>query len=293
MIAHVQLHDFFVAVERSARADLDGRPLLIGGPPGGRGAVAVASEEARDRGVHTGMSMRDAVALVPDAICVPGAIERYLEVSAQIDERLRRCTRSIEWAALDEAYLRIEGPRPSHTAALDDVRDVLARDFGMQTSVGIGSTKAVAAMASRLMQPSGMLIVLPGYESRALALDDRPLAPAEVPKGIARASVYGTCGGTQARGAIARLAEQAALALRRSGHAARQVRLRVRDHAGERMRVHRADPPIASDHEVIAMADTLAQRLLHPGRELHEAAIFLTALTPVEPQLQLFDKKVG
>jgi hypothetical protein len=114
-----------------------------------------------------------------------------------------------------------------------------------------------------------------------------------VPKGIARGTMYGACGGTQARGAIARLAEQAALALRRSGHAARQLRLRVRDQAGERMRVHRADPAVAADHEVVAIADALAHRLLHPGRDLHEAAIFLTALTPVDPQLQLFDKKVG
>ena len=347
MIAHVQLHDFFVAVERSVRADLDGRPLLIGGPLGGRGAVAVASQEARDRGVHTGMSMREALARVPDAGCVPGGIERYLEVSAQIDERLRRCTPWIEWSAVDEAWLRVERPRTGRGLSLDDLRDELLRDFKLATSIGIGSTRTVAAIASRLMHPSGMLLVLPGYEARllspvdirrlpgisddqiaqlraagvnslgelaaldeallhqligrggsvlarhALGLDDRPLAPAGVPKGIARAALFGSCGPTQARGAVARLAEQAAIALRRSGHAARQIRLRVRDQAGERMRVQRIDPGVAADHDVIGMADALAQRLLHPGRELHEAAIFLTALTPVDPQLQLFAKKVG
>ena len=342
MIAHIQLHDFFVAVERSARADLDGRPLLIGGPLAGPGIVAVASQEARDRGIHTGMRMARAVALAPDAICVPGAIERYLEVSAQIDERLRRCTPWIEWAAVDEAWLRLEGPRAPRRLSLDDVRAELLRDFNLATSVGIGSTRAVAAIASRLMHPSGMLLVLPGYEARllspvdikrlpgitdeqiaqlraagvhslgelaaldeallhqligrggsvlarhALGLDDRPLAPADVPKGIARTAMFGACGPSQARGAVVRLAEQAAAALRRSGHAARQIRLRVRDQAGERMRVHRADPAISGDHDVVAIADALAHRLLHPCRDLHEAAIFLTALTPAEPQLQLF-----
>jgi hypothetical protein len=104
--------------------------------------------------------------------------------------------------------------------------------------------------------------------------------------------MFGACGASQARGAVMRLAEQAAVALRRSGHAARQVRLRVRDQAGERMRVHRADPAVSTDHELIAITDALAQRLLHPGRELHEAAVFLTALTPVDPQLQLFDRMV-
>jgi DNA polymerase-4 len=96
VIAHVQLHDFFVAVERSARADLEGRPLLIGGAAAGRGFVAVASSEARDLGVRTGMRMSDALKLVPGAVCLPGAIERYLEVSAQIDEKCRRATPWIE-----------------------------------------------------------------------------------------------------------------------------------------------------------------------------------------------------
>lgn len=339
MIAHVQLVDFFIAVERAARPDLDGRPLLVGGLNAGRGFVALASPEARALGVHTGMRMADATARVPNAVCLPGAIERYLEVSAQIDERMRRCTAWIEWTAVDEAWMQIDAVRPARRPSMDDLRDEILRDFGIATAVGIGSTKAVAAVASRLMEPSGMLIVLPGYEARllapldirrmpgltdeqcarlrqahvhslgelaaidatrlheligrggsvlarhALGLDDRPLAPADVPKGIARTATYGACGSSQARGAVMRLAEQAAQALRRCTHGAGQVRLRVRDAAGERMRVHVFAPAAEHDHDIVAAVDALALRLLHPGRDLHEAAVFLTALTPLAPQL--------
>jgi DNA polymerase-4 len=345
VIAHVQLHDFFIAVERSARPDLAGRPILIGGLNASRGLVAAASPEARERGVGAGMRVADALAAVPDAACLPGGIERYLEVSAQIDERLRACTLAIEWTAIDEAWLQLDGGRasraPSRDASLDNVRHALARDFGLSMAAGVGSTRAVAAVASRLMQPAGMLIVLPGYEARllapvdirrlpglsdeqqtrlraagvnslgelaaldetllheligrggsvlarhALGLDDRPLAPADVPKGVARAALFGSCGGSQARGAVVRLAEQAGAALRRSGHGARQIRLRVGDAAGERMRAQLVDPPASTEREVVALADALALRLLHPGRDLFEAAVFLTALTPVDPQLQL------
>ncbi|HUF24055.1 MAG TPA: hypothetical protein VMN81_08015 [Vicinamibacterales bacterium] len=341
MIAHVQLHDFFIAVERAARPDLAARPILIGGLNTARGLVAAASFEAREHGVATGMRVADALAAVPDAVRLPGSIERYLEVSAQIDERLRACTRAIEWTAIDEAWLRIDATGASRAPSLDDVRRELAREFGLATAAGVGSTRAVAAVASRLMHPAGMLIVLPGYEARllapvdirrlpglsdeqqarlraggvnslgelaaldeallhqligrggsvlarhALGLDDRPLAPADVPKGVARAALFGSCGGSQARGAVARLAEQAGAALRRSGHGARQIRLRVRDAAGERMRAQPVDPPAATEREVVALADALALRLLHPGRELFEAAVFLTALTRVDPQLEL------
>jgi len=342
VIAHVQLSDFFIAVERAARSDSFQRPIVIGGLSASRGFVAAASAEARDAGVRAGMPMPDAIALVPDALCLPGDIERYLETSAQIDERLRRCSPSIEWAAIDEAWLRSDERGARGAGAIDEARADIARTFGIAMAIGVGSTKAVAAVASRLVQPAGMLLVLPGYEARllapidigrmpgldeerierlraagvntlgelatldemrlremigrggpivarhALGLDDRPVEAAGVPKGIARAAVFGACGPSQARGAIARLAERAGAALRRSGHGARNIRLRIRDSAGERMRAQKIDPPVTADHEIVELADALAIRLLHPGRELQEAAIFLTALAPIDAQLELF-----
>lgn len=347
MIAHLQLADFFMTVERSAHPELSNRPLLVGGPAAARGSVALASPDARARGVRTGMPMREALALVPEAACLPGSIERYLEVSAQIDERLRARRCAIEWTALDEAWLDLGAAVPSARPRLEDAREELARDFGIDAAIGVGSTKAVAAVASRLVSPSGMLIVLPGYEARllaplaverlpglsdddlarlraegvetigdlaaldasavvgligrggsvvarhALGLDDRAVDAAGAPRGIVRSAVFGCCGSTQARAAVARLAEDAASALRRSGHATRQVRLRVRDRAGERMRAEPLAAPSSASADITDAVDALARRLLHPGRDLHEAAVCLTSLVPIEPQLTLFGNGDG
>lgn len=354
MIAHVQLSEFFIAVERAAHPSLADRPLLIGGAAAARGTVAIASPDARARGVHTGMRMADALARVPAAACVPGSIERYLETSAQIDEQLRALRCPVEWASLDEVWIAlgdaaaVRAARPPIEAVraarppLEDIRGALARDFGLESAIGVGATKAVAAVASRLVSPSGMLIVLPGYEARllapvdiarlpgltdqsvarlrgrgvstlgdlaaldddarltlmgrggsvlarhALGIDDRMVDTGGAARGIVRSAFFGSCGPSQARGAIARLGDLTAAALRRSGHAARSVRLRVRDASGERMRTLTAHPPVASDQEIGEHVDALARRLLHPGRELHEAAVFLSSLAPVEPQLTLF-----
>jgi DNA polymerase-4 len=349
VIAHLQLSDFFVAVERSAHPEFGPRPLLIGGPVNARGSVAVASPEARARGVHTGMRMSDALALVPDAVCLPGSIERYLEASAQVDECLRSRPGAIEWISIDEAWLAfgrdggVRGARPR----LESLRDELGSRFGMSAAIGVGSTKAVAAVASRLVSPSGMLIVLPGYEARllapldisrlpglsadnaarlradgittlgvlasldepalhalvgrggsvlarhALGLDDRAMAADALPRGIVRAAAFGACGPAQARGAILRLADDAAAALRRSGHAARQVRIRVRDRAGERLRAQALHAPAATDQEKGEQVDGLARPLLHPRRDLLEAAVCLSSLVPIEPQLTLFGARTA
>lgn len=340
MIAHVQIAGLFVAVERAARPELTDRPVLIGGPVGRRGNVAVASSEAQALGVRTGMCMREALALMPGAVCLPGSIERYLEASAQLDERLRATGCPVEWTALDEAWLDL-GPLDTARTRLDQARAALARDFALDAAIGVGATRAVAGVAARLMSPSGLLIVLPGYEARmlaplgvarlpglsdddlarlradgletlgdlahadearlvalvgrggtvlsrhALGLDDRDVA-GSVPRGIARTVVLGACGASQAPGMIARLADDAAAGLRRSGHAARQVRLRVRDRAGERLRTHAFAAAIDDAAAIADAVDALARRLLHPARDLYEAAVFLSALTPVDAELPLF-----
>ena len=60
MVVHVDLDSFFIAVERRRRPELAGRPVIIGGRPGGRGMVAAASREARKRGIRVGMPLAQA-----------------------------------------------------------------------------------------------------------------------------------------------------------------------------------------------------------------------------------------
>src|SRR5262245_12388500 len=88
-IIHVDLDGFFVAVERQLNPALAGRPVVIGGQPSTRGVVAAASPEAQQCGVKVGLSLAIAASRCPDAVFLDGAVERYLEASAAVDEILR------------------------------------------------------------------------------------------------------------------------------------------------------------------------------------------------------------
>lgn len=55
------LDSFFVAVERLYRPELRGVPVVVGGPPDGRGVIAACSYEARALGLHSAMPMGQAI----------------------------------------------------------------------------------------------------------------------------------------------------------------------------------------------------------------------------------------
>ena len=63
------------------RAQLSGKPVIVGGDPKGRGVVGAASDEARKFGIHSAMPMAEGVRLCPEAIILPVRIERYVEIS--------------------------------------------------------------------------------------------------------------------------------------------------------------------------------------------------------------------
>jgi DNA polymerase-4 len=78
-IMHIDLDAFFVSVEQVLNPELKGKPVVVGGKPGGRGVVATASYEARAFGLHSGMPLSKAVRLCPQALFIEGSFPKYRE----------------------------------------------------------------------------------------------------------------------------------------------------------------------------------------------------------------------
>ena len=170
-IIHADLDAFYAAVEVLDNPELRGLPVLVGGRPDGRGVVATASYEARKFGVHSAMPMATAVRQCPDGIIMRPRFDRYREVSARVMGIFREVTEVIEPVSLDEAYLDVTeaSENRSPIAIAIDVKERIANEVGLTISVGLGTGKCVAKIASDLQKPDGLVVVPVGQEAEFLA----------------------------------------------------------------------------------------------------------------------------
>jgi DNA polymerase-4 len=172
-ILHVDLDAFFASVELARRPQLRGRPMIVRGATGG--VVLATTYEARAFGVHAAMPMATALRLCPQAVVVPPDHDAYREVSAGVMQTLGHITVLVEQVSADEAYLDVAGARrrlgpPTVIAQL--IRFQVRERFGITCSVGIGSSKLVARLASGRAKPDGVLLV-----PRAATVDFLRLLP--------------------------------------------------------------------------------------------------------------------
>ena len=186
-IMHVDLDAFYVAVEQLRDPSLIGKPVIVGGDPEGRGVAATASYEARVLGVRSGMALRTAKRLCPQAIFLRGDFRAYGRVSKLFHGILRDYSPIVPPRVLDEAYLDVTGcepvvmslagvseadiatPETLGSVAGESIRTRVREELKIVASVGVASGRSVAKIASDAAKPDGLLVVPFGEEEEFLA----------------------------------------------------------------------------------------------------------------------------
>lgn len=169
-ILHLDLDAFFAAVEQRDKPSLRGKPVVVGGI-GGRGVVATASYEARVFGVRSAMSTGEARRRAPNAAYLAGRFEAYRQSSRIVMGLLAELSPIVEPLSLDEAYVDLAAgsvPSDDTDELAELVRQLRAeltrRTEGLTASVGVGTSKFIAKLASEAAKPDGQLVVPPGGE---------------------------------------------------------------------------------------------------------------------------------
>lgn len=170
IITHFDLDTFFVSVERLMDSSLNNKPVLVGGV-GDRGVVSSCSYEARAFGVHSGMPMKNARRLCPEAVVLRGSSSHYGYYSGIITEIIKETAPMYEKASVDEFYLDLTGMDRFFNSwqFAVELRQRIMRETGLPISMGMAANKTVAKIATGESKPCGQLFVPPGTEKEFLA----------------------------------------------------------------------------------------------------------------------------
>jgi DNA polymerase IV len=163
-IIHVDMDAFYASVEQRDNPQYRKKPIVVGGRPEKRGAVAAASYEARQFGVHSAMPSRTALQRCPHLIFATPRFDVYRGISEQIRTIFKRYTDLVEPLALDEAYLDIttnQVNNPSATAIARDIKRDILNETKLTASAGVSLNKFLAKIASGMNKPDGLTVILP------------------------------------------------------------------------------------------------------------------------------------
>ncbi len=175
---------FYVQVARIEDPEGAGRVrlLIVGGSASGRGVVTSASYEARAYGVHSAMPTAQALRLCPQATVVPVPRAACAARSRAVREVLEELAPVVQPASIDEFYLDLSGTeRLFHGETLEQtawrIRGDVLRRTDVSVSVGGGTRRVIAKLATSRAKPAGVHIVPAGSEQdflRGLDLADLP-----------------------------------------------------------------------------------------------------------------------
>jgi len=227
VVLHCDLDSFFASVEQAARPELHAKPVAVSAARG-QSVITAASYEAKRHGVKVGVPLRTARQLCPGLVFVPARMEAYQRCGAYVQDIIRSTGARIETLGLDECFLLLDhvveadlGTLPEGLTVLPDdpyerariigtwIRATVYERTGLRISIGGGSNKTVAKLATDSCKPDGILILKP-YEELPF-LHSQPFGPIAGigPRSIAKLH----SAGLTTVGEVSRLSQQSLIAL--------------------------------------------------------------------------------
>ena len=177
-ILHLDLDTFYVSVERIINTELKNKPLLVGGTSD-RGVVAACSYETRGFGVHSGMPMKMAKELCPEAVVIRGNAGTYSKYSDVVTEIIKEHVPLFEKSSIDEFYADLSGMDRFFGCYryASEMRQKIIRETGLPISFGLSVNKVVSKVATNEAKPNNQLKIDFGLEKPFLA----PLSIKKIP----------------------------------------------------------------------------------------------------------------
>lgn len=161
MIAHIDADSFFASVLQRKHPHLRGKPLLAMGMGGG--CVIAATYEAKAKGVRTGMPLKQAMELCPEAEQIPADFAETGLASQQIESIIQNHCPVVEQYSIDEWFLDLRtlvGGTPFDLLLwAKEIQTEIKAMTDLSVSIGVAPSKLLAKMAGEERKPMGTTVV--------------------------------------------------------------------------------------------------------------------------------------
>jgi DNA polymerase IV len=177
---YIDFNSYFASVEQQLQPHLRGKPVAVVPVDTDSTSAIAASYEAKAFGVKTGTRIWEAKQKCPDLICVLARHEAYVEFHSRAIEEINRHIPVTDVCSIDEMASRLmlneAQPEAARRIALS-VKAGLARNLGpwVRCSIGIASNRYLAKVATDLVKPDGLTILMPDDVEARLVHELKPM----------------------------------------------------------------------------------------------------------------------
>ncbi len=161
-ILHIDLNNFFASVECKYAPELaSGYMAVIGNVEDRHGIILAKNQKAKEKGVKTGMLLRDAEKLCPGIVFVEANHDRYAYWSMRAKALYRRYSERVESFGIDEAWVDVTGVKTANGGKdiADEIRERVKDELGLTVSVGVSFNKVFAKLGSDMKKPDGTTVI--------------------------------------------------------------------------------------------------------------------------------------
>lgn len=161
-ILHIDLNNFFASVECKYAPELaSGYMAVIGNVEDRHGIILAKNQKAKEKGVKTGMLLRDAEKLCPGIVFVEANHDRYAYWSMRAKALYRQYSEKVESFGIDEAWVDVTGVKTANGGKdiADEIRERVKDELGLTVSVGVSFNKVFAKLGSDMKKPDGTTVI--------------------------------------------------------------------------------------------------------------------------------------
>lgn len=154
MLIHADADAFFASVEERDDPSLRGVPFAVA-----HQVVACPSYPARALGIRGGVPIGHARRILRDLRLVEPRFEAYEAASRDLFALFSSVTAFVEPGSMEEAFLDVEAVGLDPVEIARSLRERARTELGLPVSMGVGTTKLMAKVASRRAKPDGMVVI--------------------------------------------------------------------------------------------------------------------------------------